>query len=62
MHMEETKEYEDKDLVCLCGERFVWTMGEQKFLDDLLASGKVDEVKQPKRCKPCRLKKREERK
>jgi len=67
------EEYQDIDLVCICGNKFTWTKGEQKFVNDLLEKGKLDrydrasgqtipgEVKTPKRCKECRLKKRKER-
>ena len=39
-----------------CYEIFKWTAGEQAFLHDLRADGKIDEVIQPKRCQPCRAK------
>lgn len=67
------EEYQDIDLVCICGKSFVWTRGEQKFVNDLREKGKLDrrdpasgeiipgEVKTPKRCKECREEKRRER-
>ena len=66
-------EFEDKNLTCICGAPFVWTAGEQDFMQDLLEKGKFDrvdkdtgenipgEVMTPKRCVPCRRKKKEER-
>lgn len=47
--------YHDITITCACGEQFVWTAGEQEFMNDLLEKGKIQEVKQPKRCKECRL-------
>lgn len=55
-------EYNDIELVCLCGAPFTWTAGEQKFLNDLVNEGKIASVQQPKRCAPCRQKNREEHK
>lgn len=54
-------EFEDKDLVCICGELFVWTAGEQNFINDLYLKKKIPSVQTPKRCQPCREKKRKER-
>jgi len=44
---------EDKTLVCVdCGQEFIFTVGEQEFYKEKqLAS-------EPKRCKPCRDKKK----
>lgn len=44
----ELKDLEDRQLVCIdCGDRFIWTAGEQKFyLDKGLKN-------LPKRCKIC---------
>ena len=50
--------YQDKEIQCECGEYFVWTKGEQKFMNRLLQQGKVKKVTEPKRCKECRIKKR----
>jgi len=45
-------EYTDKVLVCIdCGEEFVFSAGEQLFFAD---KGLRND---PKRCKPCKLKK-----
>jgi hypothetical protein len=57
--------FEDINLVCLCGKPFVWTAGEQKFINELKEAGKLDEempdgsvkageVKPPRRCLDCR--------
>lgn len=65
-------EYQDKELTCVCGKPFIWTSGEQEFMNDLLQKGKLDEeqpdgtirpgrVIPPKRCKDCRMKKKQER-
>lgn len=60
-------EYQDIQLVCICGAQFTWTSGEQQFIQGLIDDGKTNRdgspitVIQPKRCKPCRLKKKEER-
>lgn len=53
--------YKDIELNCVCGKKFIWTSGEQSFMNDLLEKGKIEEVKQPKRCKECRIKNREKR-
>ena len=51
----------DMDLVCACGSGFVWTAGEQRFMQSLLEDGKISELRQPKRCGVCRAKKKAER-
>lgn len=65
--------FKDIEIICSCGQHFTWTSGEQAFVYDLLNKGKLDrvdgrtgnpipgEVKQPKRCKECRLQKKRER-
>lgn len=48
--------YKDKEIECStknCGV-FVWTAGEQDFMNRLLQDGKVDSVTPPKRCPQCR--------
>lgn len=45
---------EDITIICLCGEPFTFTAGEQKFYE---SKG----FQQPKRCPACRAKKRQER-
>jgi len=55
------KEYQDIELTCFCGMKFVWEKGEQRFMDSLFADGKIDAVTIPKRCKECRLKKKRQR-
>lgn len=67
----DTTNFEDKELICTCGDPFIWTKGEQHFLNDLLEKGKLDETKDgivipgkiipPKRCKNCRMKRKLER-
>ncbi len=49
-----SKEYADIEWECKCGADFIWTTGEQKFMDKLLESGKVEKVAQPSRCYECR--------
>ena len=52
----------DKELICVeCGEQFVWSIGEQNFMADLQAQGKIQEVKEPKRCPDCRRKRKPNR-
>lgn len=57
----DSQQYENKELVCLDKQhpasedkKFVWTVGEQKFLQRLYDDGKVDALNQPKRCNGCR--------
>jgi len=46
---------EDKSLDCInCQAPFWWTVGEQKFLQRLVDSGKINELTPPKRCPDCR--------
>lgn len=53
--------YQDKEIVCaLCGMNFVWTSGEQSFLNDLKDAGKIQFVVSPKRCPDCRRIRKEE--
>lgn len=48
------KNLEDKILVCSdCGNRFIWTIGEQQFF---ISKGLTNA---PKRCKPCSAKNKE---
>src|SRR5207249_12311400 len=50
-------EFEDRAITCVdCGEQFIWTAGEQVFFHD---KGLKNE---PKRCKPCKQAKNEDRK
>lgn len=53
--------YQDIELTCVCGKKFLWTKGEQSFMNDLLEKGKIPEVKTPKRCKECRAKNKQKR-
>lgn len=50
---------ENIEVKCFCGAQFTWTKGEQAFMNDLFAKGRIEEVQQPKRCPECRLKKKE---
>lgn len=44
---------EDKTLICVdCGEEFIFTVGEQEFYKEKQLTS------EPKRCKPCRDKKK----
>jgi putative zinc ribbon protein len=46
-------QYSNKTLTCTeCGEKFTWTAGEQQFYAERRLKN------QPKRCKPCRDRKR----
>lgn len=61
-------QYQDIEIVCLCGTKFNWSAGEQKFLQSLIDDGKTNRrdgslitFNQPKRCKECRLKRRQEK-
>lgn len=48
-------EYEDRQLTCGdCGEGYVWSAADQEFY-------KARGFEQPKRCKPCREAKKQER-
>lgn len=60
-------EYEDVKFSCVgCGSQVRWTAGEQKFLQNLIDDGKTNQdgtpitFTQPKRCKECRIKRKEE--
>lgn len=47
--------YEDITKPCVsCKREFTWTAGEQSFMNDLKEKGKIEDVIEPKRCKPCR--------
>lgn len=52
--------YEDKDLQCMkCGAEFIWTGGEQRFMNNLLEDGKIEKVMEPRSCEECRLKRKQ---
>lgn len=58
----------DKDLVCIggkyndgCRQGFVFTVGEQEFLEGLYRDGKVSEMSQPKYCPDCRARRKEKK-
>jgi hypothetical protein len=47
--------YEDKEIVCKdCGCTFIFTAGEQGFFDE-------HQFVEPKRCKACRTKKKQDK-
>lgn len=53
---------EDIELVCTekgCGRNFIYTKGEQNFMNGLMEDGRIKAVTAPKRCEECRNKKRE---
>lgn len=55
-------EYQDIELTCQeknCGKTFLFTAGEQDFMNGLMEDGKIQSVTAPKRCEDCRAKKRE---
>lgn len=55
-------EYQDKELVCQeknCGRSFIFTAGEQNFLQGLYEDGKIQAITAPKRCEDCKAKKKE---
>jgi DNA-directed RNA polymerase subunit RPC12/RpoP len=46
---------QDKSIKCSdCGTEFVWTAAEQQFFED-------HRLSEPKRCKPCRERKKKSR-
>lgn len=52
--------FQDIEKTCVeCGAGFIWTAGEQKFMNRLYDEGKVQSVIEPKRCPACRAKKKE---
>lgn len=54
--MNEHGELQDQTLTCVdCGDQFTWSTGEQAFFR---TKGFTDK---PKRCKPCRQAKKEQR-
>lgn len=60
--------FEDKELVCTqCRTNFIWTFGEQEFIQGLIDDGKTGRdgrpivMTTPKRCKECRLKRKQEK-
>lgn len=51
--------YQDIKKVCVqCNEEFIWTGGEQKFMNQLFEEGKIKAVIEPKRCPDCRKEKK----
>ena len=53
------KMYQEIKKICVqCKEEFVWTEGEQRFMNRLFEEGKIQKVVEPKRCPDCRKEKR----
>lgn len=51
--------FQEKQIECIgCGETFAWTVGEQKFMQGLIDKGEISNPSDPKRCKPCRDKRK----
>ena len=48
----------DQKIKCVCGKEFVWTIGEQKFMETLQDRGLVQEIHAPRRCLECRAKRK----
>jgi hypothetical protein len=49
----------DQQITCMvCHVSFIYSEREQQFLDALYREGKIDEVCAPKRCDPCRQRKK----
>lgn len=55
----------DIEIVCVgskkssgCGATFLWTVGEQEFIEKLHADGKIKSMTQPTRCSECRDKRK----
>lgn len=58
---------EDKEIICVgskkspgCGKVFVYTVGQQEFMEKLHADGKIKDVTEPTRCNDCRDKRKAE--
>ena len=52
--------FQDVSKQCVaCKANFIWTAGEQKFINRLYDEGKITAVIEPKRCPDCRKKKKE---
>lgn len=53
---------QDIEHVCIeCNNYYLWTAGEQKFLNKLVEDKKIEKATPPKRCPACRLAKRQAR-
>ena len=54
------QDYQDIEKICVqCKRQFVWSAGEQHFINRLHEEGKIQSVTEPKRCPDCRKQKRE---
>ena len=60
--MDNEEELADLYIDCMdCEHGFTWTIGEQKYLKDLLAKGIIKIIVEPRRCRSCKqIKKREQ--
>lgn len=55
------EQFKDIELKCSCGKEFIWSIGEQEFINNLLESGKISSIESPKRCLSCRNKRKQQR-
>lgn len=56
------RKLEDIHITCIedqCREPFVWDVGQQEFAYSLLDQGIITRVEPPKRCPPCRLRRKQ---
>ena len=44
---QDKSQYQNIELICLCGEPFIWTAGEQAFLQGLIDDGKTNKNGSP---------------
>lgn len=48
-------ELTDKPYICvMCRMHKTWTVGEQEFMQKLKDAGRIERVREPKRCADCR--------
>jgi hypothetical protein len=53
----------DKQIMCAeCKQEFAFTEDESQRLHDLVKDGKIDEYHEPRRCRPCRNARKQQRK
>jgi len=56
---QQSKMYQDIKKTCVqCDSLFIWTAGEQRFMNQLHEEGKIQSVSEPKHCPDCRTKKK----
>lgn len=54
--IEKVKGYQSIQLRCKdCKKPFTWDVGEQEFMQALLAAGKIAKINRPKRCQTHRI-------